>query len=146
MKRFLLLPILLLLFAFQTDEKPAGKPVCNGYFACTHAGVVTLSVQDFLNAIQKPLCAKDSMNNILSVHKFDMTYAERGLFQDSAGLPLITTEYSFAPCTGDSITAYWRNQFQERAYKGDTIFFDRIIARSSNNQIYSCKGIKVVLK
>jgi hypothetical protein len=41
-------------------------------------------------------------------------------------LPIIVTDYSDVACKGDTIPKRWIQNFNERCYKGDTIYFDRV--------------------
>ena len=93
-----------------------------------------------------PLCAKDSNNTVFKIVSFDITYAERGLYQDSTGLPIVFTDYSNVSCTGDTIPSRWINIFKERGYRVDTIMFDRILVRTSENKTQMCKAMRVILR
>jgi hypothetical protein len=84
--------------------------------------------------------------NTFQLNSFDITYAERGLYQDSAGLPIIFTDYTHATCTGSAVPSDWVTLFKERSYKGDTVYIDNIKVRGANQKLYPCNGIKVVIK
>jgi hypothetical protein len=105
-----------------------------------------ISKQQFDSLIALPLCARDSANNFYKVLSFEFTYAERGLFFDSADLPIIITDYTNVVCQGDTIPKRWVENFKERSYKGDTIYFDRVIARGPDQKNRLCKGLKMIIK
>jgi hypothetical protein len=89
---------------------------------------------------------KDSVGNLIKVESFEIIYAERGLYQDDEGLPIIVTDYSNVACTGDTIPKKWIQNFNERSYKGDTVYFDRVRLRTPDKKTVECKSVKVVLK
>ena len=143
MKKLIACSFALLLCSFAAD-KP--KPAYDTFLACNVSGTVTLDVNQFISMINQPLCVKDSSNRVYKVESFDITYAERGAYQDSSGLPIITTDYTSDHCKGDSITKYWKSIFKERAFKGDTIFFDKVSIKDTANRYAYSKGLKVILK
>lgn len=100
----------------------------------------------FDSLIALPLCAKDSAQNQFPIQSFELTYAERGLYQDSAGLPIIFTDYTNFKCEGNTISKEWVNQLVERSYKGDTIFIDKVKVLGSDNKSREGKGMKIIIK
>lgn len=146
MKNSLALVLIVLLSSFMADPPAVVKPVHKGLFACNYAHTVMLKDSAFIKLLDQPLCAKDSLNNNLKVDHFEITYAERGLFQDSSGLPIVLTDYSFVICDGDTIPQTWKNIFKERAYRGDTIYFDRITVPGPNKRSVPCSGVKIILQ
>jgi len=132
--------------AFAPADGLVKKPKYKAYFGCTYTDSLQLSVNEFKQLIQKPLCVKDSVGNLIKVESFEILYAERGLYQDDEGLPIIVTDYSNVVCTGDSIPKKWIRQFNERSYKGDTIYFDRVRLLTPDKKTVECKSVKVVLK
>jgi hypothetical protein len=113
---------------------------------CTPFASPLMNKNDFDRISSQSFCAKDSANAIYKISAFDITFAERGLYQDSTGLPIVVTDYSSAHCTGDTIPKFWINAFKERSYKGDTIFFDNIIARGADNKAHMCKQLKFIIQ
>lgn len=57
---------------------------------------------------------------------FSFTYAERMLYEDSAGNPLLQTDYLVERCMGDVLSDGVRSTLFERTKPGDTAFFDDI--------------------
>jgi hypothetical protein len=61
----------------------------------------TIKVADFLRLVDQPLAVKDhrdgSFNEALI---FVFTYAERGLYEDETGKPMIVTDYLSTNCKG----------------------------------------------
>ena len=115
------------------------------YLACQQSDSISISKSDFEKLIASSICAKDSNQNLVPVTSFEITYAERGLFEDSTGLPIIFTDYSNQICKGDTIPIQWQNDFKDRGYKGDTVFFDRISIVDSGRS-HLCKRIKCVIQ
>jgi hypothetical protein len=105
-----------------------------------------LPKKSFDSLIALPICAKDSNQRNFPITSFDITYAERGLYQDSAGLPIIFTDYTNAHFEGTSISKEWISLFNERSYKGDTVYVDNVKVKGSDNKSYACKGMKIIIK
>ena len=116
------------------------------YFGCVYTDNIQIDAQTFKQLMQQPLCAKDSASNMFKVKSFEITYAERGLYQDEEGLPVIVTDYTTESFTGDTLTSYWKKNFNERLYKGDTVFFERVICGIAEKKNFLCKTLKVVIK
>ncbi len=145
------LPLVFLLFATLCLASFDGQkePVSNRYkafFGCSYTDNTTIDVNTFKQIMTQPLCAKDSSNNIFKVKSFTITYAERGLYQDDEGLPIIVTDYSSDNFTGDTLNTLWKNNFNERLYKGDTVYFERVMCSNTEKKNFMCKTIKLIIK
>lgn len=116
------------------------------YLGCSATDSAFIDKDNFVQLVALPLCAKDSAMNYCKVISFDLTYAERGLYQDSTGLPIVVTDYSSVSCKGDTIPKNWIATFNERGYKGDTILLDNILAKSPDQKTRLCRSLKFVLK
>lgn len=146
---FSLLGVITLLgfaIAEQNDRDAARKSKYTSYLGCaiTDSSAVDKNIFDSLVAL--PICAKDSAQSYCKVQSFEVTYAERGLYQDSTGLPIVVTDYTQFNCKGDTIPKNWVDVFRDRSYKGDTIFIDKIIARSPDQKLRLCRGLRFVIK
>ncbi len=131
----------------EGDERQnASKSKFITYLGCAITDSVFVDKNLFDSLVALPICAKDSNNNYCKVQSFEITYAERGLYQDSTGLPIVVTDYSSVTCKGDTIPTAWKQIFHDRSYKGDTIYFDKIIAKSPDQKMRLCKGLKFVIK
>ena len=139
-----------LLLAFgaaeQTDRNTAQQSKYTAYLGCAVIETNKVDKNLFDNLIALPLCAKDSAQNYCKVQSFEITYAERGLYQDSTGLPIVVTDYTQFACKGDTIPQNWVDVFRERSYKGDTVFIDKIIAKSPDQKMRLCKGLKLIIQ
>lgn len=135
-----------LLFAFTQDRNSSNTSKYYAYLGCAVTDSQLLDKNVFDNLIALPLCAKDSAQTYCEVQSFEVTYAERGLYQDSTGLPIVVTDYSQFACKGDTIPKIWVETFRERSYKGDTIFIDKIIAKSPDQKLKLCKSLKLIIK
>jgi len=136
----------IVVMAFAPADGLVKKQKYKAYFGCTYTDSFQISVNEFKQLIHKPLCVKDSVGNLIKVESFEIIYAERGLYQDDEGLPIIVTDYSNVACIGDSIPKKWIQNFNERSYKGDTVYFDRVRLRTPDKKTLECKSVKVVLK
>ena len=141
---------LLLLAGFSIvsfdGQKEAVSTRRKAFFGCTYSDNSPIDVNTFKQMMMLPLCAKDSNNNIYKVRSFTVTYAERGLYQDDEGLPIIVTDYSSDNFNGDTLTPYWKNSFNERLYKGDTVYFERVMCTNSEKKNFLCKTLKLIIK
>ncbi|GBL36016.1 hypothetical protein EMGBS15_16110 [Filimonas sp.] len=142
----LLSGLLLTVFSFTDQPSSARKYEYTSYLACSSMETSTLPKKSFDSLIALPLCAKDSNKNSVQVQSFDVIYAERGLYQDSAGLPIIFTDYSTFQCEGNSVPKNVVSLFNERSYKGDTVSIENVKVKGPDNKSHICKGIKVIIK
>jgi hypothetical protein len=137
---------LLVFSAFSPDEKKERLPKVNSYFACKQYGNIMLTADQFLKYINQPFCAKDSLDTMYRVISFDMIYAETGLYQDSTGLPIKHTDYTFASFRGDKIDQNWIKLFGEHAYKGDTIRFSNFLVKDKKRRTLRSSNIELVIR
>ena len=107
-----------------------------------------ISVADFLNLLDKPIWVKDSRDNsIQPALVFVYTYAERGMYEDETGKPMIVTDYLSSNCKGtvDTITIY---EMKYRAKPGDTAYFESIEffnKEQKDKQGQAAEPIKLIL-
>ncbi|MEZ5045692.1 MAG: hypothetical protein R2831_01740 [Chitinophagaceae bacterium] len=141
-----LLSLVVFLAAWATPQQVKIAYAYHTFFACKHTDSIYVNKKDLISLSVQRLCAKDSAFTSYPIYSFDITYAERGLYQDSTGMPIVVTDYSFDKCQGDTLPMRWISIFQERAYPGDTIFIDNVKALDKNNKSISCKGFKLVVK
>ena len=139
----------LVLFAFASfAPQVTGKkvPKLNTFFACKQSGKIEMTVEQFRLYMKYPICAKDSLENVYKVSRFEIMYAETGLYQDSAGLPIIHTDYQFGTFVGDSISEIWQSMFDEHAYKGDTVRIINVRAKGEEGLPYRSQDIELILR
>lgn len=144
-----LLGIIIAIFvlsSFIPDEKRKRMPKLKALFACKQGGKISMSAEQFLTFMNQPLCVKDSLDSLYKIVRFDLSYSETGLYQDSAGLPIVHTDYSYASFTGDTLNTAWRDLFKEHAYKGDTIRFSNIQVKGDGPLNYRASNIELVLR
>lgn len=140
----LLLVVCITVLSFETS-KDGSTAKYKAFLGCTYTDNVTVDVNTFKKLMTLPLCAKDSANNVYKVKSFELTYAERGLYQDEEGLPIIFTDYSADSFVGDTLNSVWKRRFNESLYKGDTIYFERVICTAADKKNFLCKTLKVVI-
>jgi hypothetical protein len=112
--------------------------VVENYTPCLGAQLKsgTYTVKDILAIVgQKISATNDKTKEQFKVNKYDFTYSEHNLYEDSTGLPVILTDVHFAELTGDSITTYWQKFLRNHLYKGDTVRFSGIIINQKNTRL-----------
>lgn len=134
-----------LLFIAAGESSQVSKKY-KAFFACSHTGTSFISADSFIYLMQLPLCARDSNNVVCKIKSFEIIYAERGLYQDDEGLPIIHTDYTNERFEGDTINSYWKKNFTNSIYKGDTIIFDNVICVNKDKHTFLCPMIKMVIK
>ncbi len=82
--------------------------------------------EEFDKLLKEGLFSKDSMGNRYKVIGFEFNYAERQLYEDSAGNLKIMTDFLFEYCPGDTITGNISASIYERTKPGDTIFVNKV--------------------
>lgn len=124
------------IFSFQNGGSTTTRiPNCKIYYGCQVENNNYITVDKFLNLMNSPICAKDSIGNTYRLESFEIVYAETGLYQDSTGLPITVTDYSFASFTGDKIDAIWQKVFTERLYNGDSIKLQSVRIRINDSMV-----------
>lgn len=128
------------------DAKPKSKaksiPVYLGKSDLNN-GVISKRVFDSL--ILQGVTSKDSTGKVYAVTQFGFTYAERNLYEDSVGNPIIVADYLADICFGDTLTALLKANIPERSKAGDTAFFDGIILKSPEGNNARGKAMKFIL-
>ncbi len=143
---FIIFVIGFLALSAFTPEGKKSVPKLQTYFACKQNGKIAVSAEQFLQNIKQPFCAKDSLDSLYEVVKFDMIYAETGLYQDSSGLPIVHTDYSYGTFQGDKVDDAWAKVFQDHIYKGDTIRFKNILVKGADKRTYRSSNIELVIR
>jgi hypothetical protein len=99
----------------------------------------------FDSLLKQGVTAKDPTGNSYPVAGFTFSYAERNMYEDSVGNPLLLTDYFSEFCPGDTVSlAIFRNIFY-KTKPGDTAYFDNVkVALPGGGQVIS-KPMKFVL-
>ena len=95
------------LSAFSPEEKKKKRQRLRTFFACKQSGNIMMTSQQFLKYMNQPMCAKDSLDSLYQIIRFDMVYAETRLYKDSAGLRIVHTDYSYSTFKGSTINSNW---------------------------------------
>lgn len=95
----------------------------------TQSGAISKALFDSL--IAQPLYSVDTNGNTYQASDFTFTYAERALYQDSMGYPLVTTDYFSTNSAAGRLDSFWLNHIRERSKPGDTAYFDNIVVIDS---------------
>jgi len=141
----LLLSVLLSAFSNSNQSNQRDYPY-RTFLGCTEMDMQMLSKKTFDSLIALPLCAKDTGNRYFKVQSFDILYAERGLYQDSAGLPIIFTDYTNIRCDSNVVPKAWVNIFNQRSYRGDTVYIENVKVLGSDNKSHEGKGLKIIIQ
>jgi hypothetical protein len=105
----------------------------------------TISKHLFDSLVLQGITSKDSTGKVYTVTQFGFTYAERNLYEDSVGNPIIVADYLADICFGDTLNALLKANIPERSKAGDTVFFDGIILKSPEGYNARGKAMKFVL-
>lgn len=134
---------LTILFSFKPENRK--KSNFRTYLGCSSSGYGYMTPQEFKALMQYPLCVKDSSGQTYKVQRFEIVYCETGLYQDSTGLPIVVTDYSFGRFDSDKISDDWQERFQKDAYKGDTIKIENVMIRYEDKKV-NVPNVMVVLR
>jgi hypothetical protein len=153
MKKYVFLSFLFLLSARvsgQNKKAQDWKPVHykgQSYLCGGQVSGGEISKARFDSLIAYPLIAKDSLNTEHTVFSFFLTYAERGLFEDSTGHPTIMTNYTGTNSENGKLPDYWLKSLRERSKAGDTVMISNIIYFSGPGKpvLMHSKPIKLIL-
>ena len=141
-----ILSVIILAFSFTDSDQADSKYKYQMYLACSKSENQYLQKAEFDRLISQPFCAKDTNMNPVTIQNFEILYAERGLYQDSAGLPIIFTDYTKIPCKGNQLKQEWIDYFLERSYKGDTVFIEQVKVLGSDNKSHLAEGMKIIIQ
>ncbi|RYE22946.1 MAG: hypothetical protein EOP51_11915 [Sphingobacteriales bacterium] len=104
-----------------------------------------LTKQTFDSLLGQGLKGKDSSGNIYKVNGFAFTYAERNLYEDSVGNPIVVTDNLAEYCFGDTVSTFILGNIHDRSKNGDTVYFDNISLTSPNGSGAWGKSIRLIL-
>lgn len=143
----IVLAIAVLVFSsFSPEGKGTKIPKLTTYFACKQAGKIVMTADQFMEVMNQPFCAKDEQDSLYKITRFQIIYAETGLYQDSAGLPIVHTDYQFANMKGDTISRIWKKMFAEHAYRGDTIKIQNVRAMGKDKKQFRASDLELILR
>ncbi len=140
------------LFSFSLPDNGETKAIKKIYkyktfLGCQQESSMHMDKDSFCTLLQQPLCAKDSAGKSYKIRSFEITYAERGLYEDSAGLPIVVTDYQNDAFSGDTVNSYWKKMLQERFYKGDTVYIEHVVLIDANNKyIAGARPLRFICK
>lgn len=93
-----------------------------------------ISVSQFLKLIQDTVWVKDKRDNsFLAPGSFKISYAERGLYEDETGKPLIVTDYIFSNCR-EKVDSGMLVDLKYRAKPGDTAYIEQVMFLNLNQR------------
>lgn len=107
----------------------------------------TISKKLFDSLIAYPLVAKDSSNTERPVMRFEFSYSERGVYEDSTGKLRIMTDHYNTESKEGKLPADWISSIRGRSKRGDTVVFFDILASftdSLRTRFYS-EPIKLII-
>lgn len=108
----------------------------------------TISVSNFLKLIQDSMWVQDNRDNqFIAPGNFKFTYAERAMYEDEAGKPIIMTDYLFSNCRG-VVDSGMLVDMKYRAKPGDTAYIENVTflnLKQKDRASVSAEPIKLVL-
>ncbi len=126
----------------KNKPKPKPIPVYLGK-SDYYTGKITKGVFDSL--VKQGLTSRDSAGRVFKVTGFTFSYAERNLYEDSVGNPMILTDYLSEYCFGDTLTPFLKVNIPERSKVGDTLFVDQISLIAPEGYGANGRPIKLVI-
>ena len=93
--------------------------------------------KDMLNKyLGQGLEGRDSLGNRYKVIGFDFTYAEKNIYEDSTGYPMVVMDYTNEPVKGNVPGTDILQVVGDKLKPGDTVFFDhiRVVRYTSANE------------
>ncbi|MBA3829287.1 MAG: hypothetical protein H0X33_10150 [Taibaiella sp.] len=88
--------------------------------------------RNFDSLMKQGLTSVDSFGNVYKVMSFMFTYAEKNLYEDSAGKLQFITDYLAEACDGDTVDANISRVLYDRTKVGDTIYVDQVILQRTD--------------
>ena len=79
------------------------------------------------------------------IEGFSYTYGERNVYEDSAGVQHLVTDYLTEYCMGDTLSSYIAKNIADRTKPGDTAYYDQIAVRLPNGKAAIGKPMKFVI-
>jgi len=98
------------------------------YLADGVTGSGTISKKRFDSLIALPVISRDSSGVERPVIEFVFSYAERALYEDSTGRPVVMTDYFSTTCPGGKLSDDWVKVIRDKSKKGDTAYIDEVTA------------------
>ena len=86
----------------------------------------------FDSLLKQGLFCHDSAGNYFTIVSFNFNYAERRLYEDSAGDMHLMMDNSSETCLGDTISSDISSDIYERIKHGDTVVFNQVIVTRKN--------------
>ncbi len=96
-----------------------------------------VSRDQYLKEMSRPLQTAGSIEG------FTFMYGERNVYEDSAGNPMVVTDYLTQYCYGDTLPAVIRNTLLQRCKPGDTAFYSGIKVIKSDGTHAPGKALKL---
>ncbi len=136
--------------AGDDDDKPVVKKKATVPQVTVRWGADTtlpgaMTVAAFRKQITERLQIVNDSANRWKIRGFDFQYAERGMYEDSAGNPLMVVEYLSEFCPGDSVSSGIRGQLPPRVKAEDTAFISRIRIADSAGNVAATRSFQVTI-
>jgi hypothetical protein len=130
--------------ATDKKQKPKPRPI-PVYLGRSDMFEGRISKGIFDSLVKQGLTAKDSAGKIYRVTGFAFNYAERNLYEDSVGNPLLLTDYLSEYCFGDTLTPFLKANIPERSKAGDTVYFDQVMVKAPEGYAAHGRPMKFVI-
>lgn len=120
-------------------RKKASRPVVYLGHTGFSGGIIT--PDEFKAGMKQGISSKDEAGNPLKIIGFTFIYAERRLFEDSAGNLQMMTDFSQEYCPGDTVSTAINNSVFDVVKSGDTVFCSQVmIQRKIGNDVDTIMG------
>ncbi len=129
----------------EAPQKEGGKPLAG---IPVSWGSKALLESEKLNAalfqalLLKPLTVTSGTG---AIEGFAFTYAERALYEDSVGNPLIITDYMTEYCLGDTLSKNIKLLLPPRIKAGDTVYIADIKVQSPAGKAVFGRPARIVI-
>ncbi len=106
------------------------------YLGNEQFGGGAITTTRFSNLLRQGIKSHDSTGNSYEVINFTFGFAERRMYEDSAGTDLhMITDYMSEPCVGDTISESISNEIYDRIKPGDTVYLSNVLVRRKNAHV-----------
>jgi hypothetical protein len=124
----------------EVPKPLAGLPLSWGERVLQEAEKISAPL--FQALMQKPLSVTTGAG---LVQGFAFTYAERALYEDSVGNPLILTDYMTEYCFGDTLSKNIKLLLPSRVKAGDTVYIANVKVQPAEGKTVLGRSTRIVI-
>jgi hypothetical protein len=131
--------------AVTTVMADPNTKIVHAYLGRSNYGQGAISKKLFDSLLRQGLTARDAAGNNYKVQSFTFNYAERNLYEDSVGNPIVLTDFITEFCAGDTLSTALKMNIFYKTKPGDTAWFDGIKVLLPEGRQIGTKGMKFTL-